>query len=378
MLIAILFLTFIDLWQERPVTSLLPVNDGIYRYAGAIHVHSTYSDGGGTIENIVKAAQETDLDFVVLTEHSTMQPLLDGVQRYYGKVLVLVGEEVNTSAGHLTTLGVGRHMEQDGPQGLQALLDTIHAAGGLAIPAHPNGRRPWKDWSLNHINGLEILNADSEWRNDYPWELLRALIWYAFLPQAALNSLADRPDAMLDRWQNLSQKNHVIGIGSVDAHARIPLWGDQILQFPSYERMFHFLRTYAVMDYPLTGVDSTDCMMIQNALHKGRSYMAFDGYEPAQGFSFYLTYKDGAAQMGDHITLEPGSVIHVETGSSNPILIRIFRDNILVLEKADKSAVYSITNPGIYRTEVYQLRRRLPLFRQIPRPWIFSNPIWVK
>jgi nitrogenase molybdenum-iron protein alpha/beta subunit len=38
-----------------------------YDYKGAIHVHSTYSDGTGTVEEIMQAANEAGLDFVVIT-----------------------------------------------------------------------------------------------------------------------------------------------------------------------------------------------------------------------------------------------------------------------------------------------------------------------
>lgn len=376
-LILTLVITFIDLWQERPRAHLVPTDDAVYRYAGGIHIHSRYSDGSGTVEEIADAARRTGLDFVVLSDHSTLQPYLDGKQRYYDRILMLVGEEVNTSAGHLLALGVGLHVEQEGPQGLQLLIDTIHAVGGLAILAHPDGRRPWTDWSVDHIHGLEILNADSEWRNDNPWEWLRALLWYAFLPDAALNSLIDRPEKILHQWQMLSRRSRVVAVGSLDAHACIPLWGDQFIRFPSYERMFGFIRTYVITDRPLTGDAGDDGKTILNALRAGRCYVAVDGYERAVQFSFTYLDDEGGAGMGDRVVYRPGSRIRVSAGSSGRVLIRLFRDGVPVAEASEKDLTYSITMPGVYRAEVYQLRRRLPLFMETARPWIFSNPIRV-
>ena len=96
--------------SPRPVS---PFNPNLTsRYVGAIHVHSLYSDGGGTVSTVVQAGQETGLDFIILTDHGTLQPRYDGYQKYYGDLLLLVGEEVNTSAGHLLSLGVGSHVEQ--------------------------------------------------------------------------------------------------------------------------------------------------------------------------------------------------------------------------------------------------------------------------
>ena len=120
-----LLITGFDIQQDLPWPSGNPVKDGVYRYTGVIHVHSKYSDGSGSIEDIADAADKALLDFVILTDHSTMQSSLDGKAGYYENTLVIIGEEVNTSVGHLLALGVGRHVEQDGQEGLPALMDTI-------------------------------------------------------------------------------------------------------------------------------------------------------------------------------------------------------------------------------------------------------------
>ena len=39
---------------------------------GALHIHSRYSDGTGTIEEILSAARGAGLDFVVLTDHDSL------------------------------------------------------------------------------------------------------------------------------------------------------------------------------------------------------------------------------------------------------------------------------------------------------------------
>ena len=142
--------------------------------------------------------------------------------------------------------------------------------------------------------------------------------------------------------------------------------------------MFRYLRTYIITETPLTGVDTTDVAMIQDSLLGGHAYVAYDGYEPARGFSFYMSLPESTAgHMGDEVDFVAGSNIHIDTGTSTPTLIRLFHNNKLIEEKTGADMTYTITKPGIYRAEVYQLRRRLPLFRQTPRPWIFSNPIWV-
>lgn len=365
----------IAVWQERPWPSSPPPDDGLHRYAGAIHVHSRYSDGGGTVDEIAHAAREAGLDFVVLTDHGTVQPLIDGYQGYRDSVLILVGEEVNTGAGHLLALGVGRHVEQQGPGGLPALLDTIQHAGGLSIAAHPDGRHPWTDWSVQPLHGLEILNADSEWRNDHPLEWLQALLWYPFMPEAALNSLMDRPDATLRRWDLLTRQRPAVGIGSVDAHARIPLWGERILRLPSYSRMFRLLRTYVVSERPMTGISSEDQALILDAVRNGSIYTAVDGYEQARGFAFDIDYDDEMVRMGLPHKYRPGGLLRVSTGARGRVLIRVVRNGAPLTEIRENELTWPVAAPGVYRVEVYQRRPGWLFWGETLRPWIFSNPI---
>lgn len=40
-------------------------------YTGAIHMHSTFSDGTGEVPDIARFADEVGLDFILLTDHNT-------------------------------------------------------------------------------------------------------------------------------------------------------------------------------------------------------------------------------------------------------------------------------------------------------------------
>ena len=374
----LLLITGIHIQQDLPWTGAYPVEDGVYRYTGVIHVHSRYSDGSGTIEDIADAADKASIDFVILTDHSTMQPALDGNAGYYENALVIIGEEVNTSAGHLVALGVGRHVEQHGQDGLAALLDTIRTSGGMNIIAHPFGRRPWEDWSLESINGLEILNADSEWRNDDLWEWFRALLWYPLFPQAALNSLVDRPEQSLNQLDLLSQRGHTVAIGSADAHARIPLWGDGFIPFPPYYTIFGWLRTYVNTDAPLSGDARADTEIILKAIQEGRCYTVVEGYGPSTNFSFKYVSSDTTVAMGGRTRFDSEGALQVTVRMAGEVTIRLFKNGLPAIEVNRQEAHFPVEGPGVYRVEVSQSRRYLPTFDAQPRPWIFSNPIWVE
>src|SRR5262249_12919939 len=69
--------------------------------AGAVHIHTTYSDGLGTVPEVAAAAREAGLDFVVITDHETLQPIADGWEGYHAGCLVLFGAEFRVHEGHI-------------------------------------------------------------------------------------------------------------------------------------------------------------------------------------------------------------------------------------------------------------------------------------
>jgi len=104
-----------------------------------LHMHSTYSDGVGTIEQILDYAQhKTDLDVIALTDHDVIEGskrMRDLWEKGNYRFDLIVGEEVSTQEGHL----LGLFIEKLVPQGLsmERSIDLIHEQGGLAIIAHP-------------------------------------------------------------------------------------------------------------------------------------------------------------------------------------------------------------------------------------------------
>ena len=104
-----------------------------------LHMHSTYSDGIGSIEQILDHVQhKTDLDVIALTDHDVIEGafrMRDLWQKGNYRFDFVVGEEVSTKEGHL----LGLFIEKKVPQGLsmERSIDLIHEQGGLAIIAHP-------------------------------------------------------------------------------------------------------------------------------------------------------------------------------------------------------------------------------------------------
>ncbi len=117
-----------------------------YDYAGAIHIHSTYSDGAGTVGEIAQAANRAGLDFLVLCDHSSLQARADGQDGWRGRTLILIGTEVTTDTGHLLALDVPDGFLPAPDEAVQAQR-AILQSGGLGFVALPCDLKDhWRDF----------------------------------------------------------------------------------------------------------------------------------------------------------------------------------------------------------------------------------------
>jgi hypothetical protein len=104
-----------------------------------LHIHTTYSDGLGTVRATLEAASRTDLDVIAITDHDEVRGALQAAELAprYG-LEAIPGVEITTRQGHLLALFV----EQAFPRGL-SLRDTVLRVaehGGICIAAHPTGQ----------------------------------------------------------------------------------------------------------------------------------------------------------------------------------------------------------------------------------------------
>src|SRR2546429_3276735 len=104
-----------------------------------LHIHSTYSDGIGTIEQILAHVQhQTDLDVIAITDHDAIEGSLRArdlwAQGEY-RFEFVVGEEVSTREGHLLGLFIEEHVPPS--LSMERSIDLIHEQGGLAVIEHP-------------------------------------------------------------------------------------------------------------------------------------------------------------------------------------------------------------------------------------------------
>jgi predicted metal-dependent phosphoesterase TrpH len=137
-----------------------------------LHMHTTYSDGVGSVEETLAYIQwRTALDVIAITDHDTIEGALRARDLAANQRLpfeVIVGEEVSTREGHVLALFLHKRI----PAGLsvERTIELAHAQGGIAIIAHPfnpvfrhSVQRPVVDRLLRqpdlHPDGIETLNG---------------------------------------------------------------------------------------------------------------------------------------------------------------------------------------------------------------------------
>lgn len=126
------------LQKRKQMTSWQAHNSGKLGKAD-LHMHSTYSDGIATIEQILHHVQyNTRLDVIALTDHDVIEGSLrarDLWAKGSYRFDFVVGEEVSTKEGHLLALFIEKHI----PSGLsmERSIELVHEQGGLAVVAHP-------------------------------------------------------------------------------------------------------------------------------------------------------------------------------------------------------------------------------------------------
>jgi len=253
--------------------------------AGAYHIHTTRSDGAGDKAVVAAAAARAGLKFVILADHgdATREP---DPPAYIDGVLCIDAVEISTGGGHYVALGLRASPYPLGGEA-SAVVEDVTRLGGFGIAAHPDHPREelsWSDWDAP-IDGLEWINADSEWRNESTLALARVVSGYLLRPAPAVASVFDRPVRTLTRWDALNKSRPVIALAAVDAHgggrAGSPADHEpRVAVGPSYEVSFRTVSNRAVLERPPSGEAAVDARLLLEAIGRGAVYSVIDAISP--------------------------------------------------------------------------------------------------
>src|SRR4051794_13270374 len=329
-----------------------------------IHVHSVFSDGTGTIDEIVAATRAAGADVVVVTDHDDLRAR--AAQGSHDGVLVIAGHEVSPLHGsHLLALGtpdVVRHSARTA----RSVLDEVHARGGVGFAAHPFSRGGWVLGRVGRaapyvdlhapLDGIEVWSLVTD-----TLEHLRSparLVRFARDPDAVLT---DPPARNLARWDELGRDRRLPAIAGLDAHQYGIRRRDRVpIRTMSYARTFALLRTHVLLD---DGVDVTPEAVIA-ALAAGHALLARDALADTTGFRF-------GPGMGDETPFaEP---VELVASSPRACTLRLWRDGELVTETRDTTTLrHRAEGPGVWRVSGHLAHAARE------RTWVLTNPVYLR
>jgi hypothetical protein len=348
-------------------------------YKGVIHAHTSLGGHStGSFEELIAGANVNDLDFVLMTEHTTeaydtSALTLNGI---YGKTLFVGGQEANTASGDRFLLIPGSAESfADAKLETAQFLEKYHAQNKLALITYPEKFNTWN----SNFDGVEVFSLHTNAKKASWFYAFFDLIWsYSAYPDLTIAEYLERPDAELRKFDEIAaQKKSTLFAGS-DAHSNIGFHalGDDAgnklinLKIDPYWVIFRLVRQHVLLE-------KNKLLTRENlleALKKGNSFIGFDVFSDTTGFSFTATNGTEIKIQGDEIALASGVKL---TGKAPlPARFVLFKDGEKVSDESEGTeASFSAKEKGTYRVEVYldSLGRNFD-----KTPWIISNPIYVR
>lgn len=198
-------------------------------YKGELHAHTDHSDGRMSPDELVAAAAEARLDFIVITDHNTISGLAamsempsstrlvssgssvasgPSAEEKPPMLLVIPGVELTTFHGHAVAIGVSAFIPwHDAPrdEGLKHQAEEVHRQGGIFSIAHPFSvgypACAGCEWEYENVDPtvVDLMEVWSgPWTSHILWNIL-AMRWW---------------DELLCRGY------HVTGVAARDVHRR--------------------------------------------------------------------------------------------------------------------------------------------------------------
>jgi len=340
--------------------------DKWYCYSGAVHIHTTESDGTKPIEEVIRIGQRADLDFMMFADHMNLNNRDNQKEGIFGKTLVVIGYEHNdlNDEHHFLVFDSSRVYGEN----LKAseYVTACASDNALGILAHPDEIRdtlaehppyPWRDWSNDNFTGLELWNQMSEWMEKLT-KYNKLLM--SFSPRKSMSGPTDR---ILCKWDELNLKRKYVGIASVDAHAFPIKVGPMTVEIFPYKVHFRSLRTHILLPEKMSDNFEIAKKQLYDALRDCRVFISNMRWGTADKFEFYIKKDAELAVSGGNISSSDDATLYVKLPEEADVNI-IHNGNRILQTKSDYIELKGLKK-GLYRVEAYKGKRG----------WIFSNHI---
>jgi len=335
-------------------------------YTGVIHIHTIYSkDSLFNPLEIIPYLKKYKIDFAIITDHNSIEG--KKYEGFHQNVLLLVGEEITHNQGnHLLAFNIRSLIKPN--ENIQSIIDEINIQNGLSFIEHPffesnrllknKINMKWIKWDVKNFTGIAIFNYTCD--GGERLNVLKYLIFYFF---PGLDK--DRPNyKTINKWDELNNFRKTVGIGTLDLHfLYFKFLNFKIEVFP-FKYFFNSIRTNIITDKRL----NKDT--VYEEIKKGHVYISNNYLGDAKDFIFYIKRDDEIFLMGDEIESKGNEKIIIKSPSK--ALIKIIYNGKCIYQKIGKELILEKIDKGFYRVEIYKFH----MFNY--KPWIFSNPIYLK
>jgi len=138
---------------------LKKIEDLIYLGKADLHIHTHYSDGQPTIQEVLDYVQNhTDLDVIAISDHDTMEGFFEAKKLMAGgnyRFEIVPAEEVTSKQGHILAIFLKEPIKTG--MDVRDVIREIHRQGGLAIACHPFEQSSWNNKDLPIMNGVGLM-----------------------------------------------------------------------------------------------------------------------------------------------------------------------------------------------------------------------------
>lgn len=350
-------------------------------YKGVVHVHSFLGGhSAGNFEEIIAAAKQTQLDFVVMTEHTSanFNTAAMTLKDVHGGVLFINGNEVSTPTKERLLILPGdetANLPEGSP--IADVLARTKARTALALVAYPE---EFKTWNAPGYDGVEVYNVYTNAKHINPLVMFFDGLWsYRSYPDLLFATFYVRPANSLERWDEAisTTGRRLVATAGNDAHANVGVSlndasGKTVVGFKAdpYERSFRLVQMHVL----LANGERLNSASLLQAFAAGHCFIGFDLFGDTTGFRFTARNGNDQKIQGDEIAVNNGVTLSIQLPVSARVVL--LKDGKTVSnEPGIKEKDYAVTEKGSYRVEVYLPQLPGPVSNQ---PWIISNAIYVR
>lgn len=386
---------------------------GYADYRAIMHAHAEDSSHtGGTRPELLAAAKRAGVQIILLTDHVRPERdfINDSWRGSHDGVLFIPGAE---SEGFL--IYPQASIRSRPWKTREDYVNLVKENGGDIFLSHVEER---PDWDTSELTGLEIYNHHSDVKDEKEYnawligtftnaarlgDLVRALSEY---PEEVFGAQQDYLSAIIAKWDRDTPHHRLTGVAANDCHhnqvftvtvvdentieigyitsrptttrvttgqiagvaelTRGRKAGDLVakLDFDIYDRSLNYVSTHILMN-------KLDEATTREALRKGHAYVAHDWLCPATGFAFIAERRGKRfGVMGDEI--QSGDGIKLRAATPVVCTMKLFRDGSVIKTVQSDQLEFAPQEKGVYRIEAW-----LELDGE-QRPWIYSNPVYLR